>query len=292
MFVDAIEIVGGFTRPIFTIGRKYGSSKVTPGAGTMFFVNDQGWALTTRSIAQVILKATEIDRRYADFCKEKNAILRAENFEDELKVLETKYNYTDKSIAQMKVSFFDCVDKFTGFECKLHNKYDIAAIKMDGWEKVLYKGHAVFAGQGDEIKPGKSVCRIGYPFPEFTNFAYDVEKDDICWTNEGKKVSPRFPMNGMVTRLLSDGTALAGIEVGTVGPMGLNGSPLFDKNGTIYGMQVGLNKLKLCQCIHVDIIKDFLTKENIPFFEGPKRESDKKGKFELLHAGSISAKMS
>lgn len=292
MFVNALEIVGGFTRPIFTIARRYGTSEVDPGSATLFFVNDEGWAVTTRKVAQLILEANNIEKKYAAFREERSALLETESFEDELRVLEIKYGYTDKHLAQMKVNFFDCVDSITGFECKMSNQFDLAAIKLSGWNRLLYKGHAIFAADGNMAKPGKYLCRVGYPFPEFKNYTYDPEKDDIVWTSEGIKSSPRFPVDGMVTRLISDGKAVAGIELSTGGLRGLNGGPLFDTSGTVYGMQIGLGKMNLGHCLHAEIIKGFLAHENIPFYVASKTEPVKLGSAELLYADSPSARMS
>ena len=42
MFADAIEYVGGFTRPVKFITRNYNTGTVLPGTATLFFVNDEG----------------------------------------------------------------------------------------------------------------------------------------------------------------------------------------------------------------------------------------------------------
>ena len=40
MFVDAIEEIKKFTRPVHTIMRHYSNDFVQPGAATLFFVNE------------------------------------------------------------------------------------------------------------------------------------------------------------------------------------------------------------------------------------------------------------
>lgn len=140
------------------------------------------------------------------------------------------------------------------------------------------------------------MCRLGYPFPEFTNFKYNEETDDIEWTSEGKKDTPRFPINGMITRRLvnADGT-VHGIEISTPGLRGQSGAPLFDEDAVVYGMQSQTHHLHLGfdikdkeiregskikkvsnhpflhlgNCVHVDIIKSFLKQHNIKFYENP-----------------------
>ena len=64
MFVKAIEEINRFTRPIHTIMRSYGSNKVWPGASTLFFVNQEGIAITCRHVAEQLLHAEKINQQY------------------------------------------------------------------------------------------------------------------------------------------------------------------------------------------------------------------------------------
>ena len=67
MFAEAIKEVGGFTRPILTISRTYHNNVIQPGSGTLFFVNDEGCAVTTKHIVQALVAADQINERYAEF---------------------------------------------------------------------------------------------------------------------------------------------------------------------------------------------------------------------------------
>ena len=70
MFVDAIEKVSGFTRPIMFITRNYNSSEIIPGLGTLFFVNGDGVAVTCKHVANMMLNADKVNANYAAFKKE------------------------------------------------------------------------------------------------------------------------------------------------------------------------------------------------------------------------------
>ena len=230
MFVNAIEIASAYTRAVLTISRKPGEKIITPGSHTLFFINDNGWAITSKRVATEIVNAGR----------------------------------KDKSQGQTKINFVDCTDKISGFEVKLHPKLDFAAIRFDGWTRKAYNSHAIFANELP--KPGKMLCRIGYPFPEFTNFVYNEDMDDIGWTGE-RPAAPRFPREGMVTRLIAVENVISGIEVSTPGLAGMEGGPLFDDTGLVYGVYTGTSKYGLGQCVHMNAIKEFLKKENIPFEE-------------------------
>ena len=272
MFVEALETVGGYTRPIFTIARRYNTSDIAPGSATMFFINEEGWALTTRHIAKMIREASALDKNYAAFREDRARISPEANYQDEMKLLEIKYNLSEKKAAQMKVSFFDCVDKLTGFEVKISGKYDLAAIHLTGYDNILYQGHAVFSDTPEDANPGKFLCRVGYPFAEFQNYEYDPEKDEIRWNNKGHRFSSRFPAEAMMTRLSAGPEGINGIELNAQAMLGLNGAPLFDEKGLVYGMQTGSSKSRLTICLHGAIIREFLEKEHIPYYVSNRRD--------------------
>jgi hypothetical protein len=102
-----------------------------------------------------------------------------------------------------------------------------------------------------------------------------------------------FPIEGMVTRFIAGENKVYGIEMSTPGLKGQSGGPLFNKEGIVYGMQYSTKHLHLGfdmldkeillnntikkvsdysfihlgQCIHVDIIKEFLKEKKVKFFE-------------------------
>ena len=293
MFVRAIEDVGRFTRPIHTIMRSYASNKVWPGAATLFFVNDEGIAITCRHVAEQLLNADKINQQYLLFTQARFRLKRDEFYDNHLKEVEFQFNFQKESTIQMKNSFIGCFDKITGFDCQIHTLYDLALIRFKGFNQIFYQNHARFLSDGQDIKPGKTLCRLGFPFPEFTNFSYNYKTDDMEWTKEGNHRSPSFPIDGIVTRLIAQHNKIAGIEMSTPGLRGQSGGPLFDTDGVVYGMQSSTKHLHLGfdlenyeipngpvskkvtntpflhvgQCIHVDIIKDFLREHGVKYYE-------------------------
>ncbi len=291
MFVDAIEKVSAFTRPIMFITRNYGSESVVPGLGTMFFVNDQGVAVTCKHMAALILNADKVNAKYAEFKKERST-LAAADVRRGLKALEKKYGLTGDAAANMKINFLDVPAPFKGFTIHMHPKYDLAVIKFNGFERLNYDSRNIFLlGDGSKVKQGKSLCRLGYPFPEYTNYEYNKEKDDIEFTKAHAAV-PRFPIDGIVTRHMANAEGeVYGIEMSTPGLRGQSGGPLFDTDGVIYGMQFATHHLHLGfdmenrqmtingrtktinnqpflhvgQCLHINVIKAFLDSLGIEY---------------------------
>ena len=76
MFVDAIERVDAFTRPIRSIVRLYGHSDIVPGTATLFFVNEEGCAITCKHVAELIDQVSTIRQNYLGFQGARRDVLR------------------------------------------------------------------------------------------------------------------------------------------------------------------------------------------------------------------------
>ncbi|GAB3558957.1 trypsin-like peptidase domain-containing protein [Spirosoma fluminis] len=293
MFVDAIERVDPFTRPVHSIVRLYGHDQIVPGSATLFFVNEEGCAVTCKHVAELIAQTDTIHQNYRSFQGARRDVLREKDAGQRISQLETTFKLKSDTIIRVRNSFISCVDQYKELTIDAHPTQDLAILRFKGYNRTLYRSHAVLLGDTSRVKPGRSLCRLGYPFPEFTNYRYNPSTDDIEWTTEGRIASPHFPIDGIITRLLSDQQAITGIEMSTPGLRGQSGGPLFDPKGIIYGMQSATRHLHLGfdiedrqvlvngrksrvsnypflnvgQCVHVDVIKAFLRERDVKFYE-------------------------
>lgn len=253
MFSNAISEIAKFTRPILFVER-LNSDKLIPGSATLFFINEDGYALTCKHVVANIINVA---------------------------------NHSNKAIFK----FEGCYQKIKNITAIVHPKYDLAIIKFDGITP-LYNDFAYFKKE-NTIKPGKFLVRSGFAFPEFDNYKIDIQSDKLVFTNNGNQNTPLFSNEGMVTRLVSDNSTIKGIELSTPGIKGTSGGPLFDEFGLIYGIQsiskhyhlgfdiIDQNTLingeyksisnypfiSLGECISLNIIKDFLKENNIKYYE-------------------------
>ncbi|HEX7458233.1 MAG TPA: trypsin-like peptidase domain-containing protein [Ginsengibacter sp.] len=294
MFVNAIEEVAQFTRPIHTITRNYQETLVSPGAATLFFVNENGCAITCKHVVDLIGNRQAINDKYKKFLLEKDRIGKNNKYNQRIKALEEEYNYKEDTIIQLKEVFVGVTSDATiNYRWINHPKYDVSILIFEDFKNPLYQSYAKFVKDSSSLKQGKFLCRLGFPFPEFTNFQYNNVTDDIEWTNTGKSETPRFPIEGMLTRHIMHDNEISGIELSTPGLRGQSGGPLFNYEGIVCGMQSGTNHLHLGfdmknfeykingriikvtnqpfihvgHCVHVDIIKKFLRDNNIQFYE-------------------------
>lgn len=293
MFIQAIERVAQFTRPINSIQRNYGAGKIIPGSSTLFFVNESGYAITCKHVVEMLAASENINIQFQNFKNERQKIAGDGRHKALLKGLELKYKFSAETTVQLKNTFVDCVDSMSGFTWHSHPTLDLAILKFNGYNKLHYTDCARFVKDTTTIKQGKILCRLGFPFPEFTNYTYNQVIDDIEWSKEGFNHSPRFPIDGMVTRFLAEKDKMYGIELSTPGLRGQSGGPLFDEKGRVCGMQYSTkhlhlgfdlidqeilvnNKVKkvsdysfmhLGQCIHADAIKAFLKEHKVVFYE-------------------------
>jgi hypothetical protein len=293
MFVAAIERAAQFTRPIHTILRYFGSPEVHPGTASLFFVNAEGWALTCRHVTDQFAAVVPVNERYRAFKAERAALLGKHRRQHERDLVRS-YGLDRDEAAELKFMFIDCVEGGSGITSYTHPTLDIALLKFKDFTTLYCETFPVFAKDGSDLKQGMLLCRLGFPFPEFNNFRYDAASDEIDWTELGRRETPRFPIEGMVTR--HSGPAIGvitGFELSTPGLRGQSGGPAFDAEGRVWGMQSATNHLDLNfdvdkevvrqgkrkrvtdsaflhvgRCIHVDALKAFMRDHAVEFSEG------------------------
>ena len=293
MFVEAIEIAAKYTRPIHSISRNYGSTTVQPGTATLFFVNSDGWALTCGHVANQLATGGALARKAEAFQSELSSHRGTQKEKKLLKELERKYGYTENTPFELHNRFMNCVEGNLNCRIIKHKKYDVALINFEDYTRLLCDAFPVFPSDTSSLQPGKMLCRLGFPFPEFTNFAYDDKADKINWTDTGKTTTPRFPIEGMITRrILDDQGKVFAFEMSTPGLRGQSGGPAFDAEAKVWGMQFatthldldfdvnqevirsGIKKrvsdsafLHVGGCIHIDVLKSFMQENNVSFVE-------------------------
>ena len=292
MFMVAIETASKFTRPIHTITRIWGTTEVIPGAATLFFVNGDGWALTCKHVANQLRFANQLLQKFTNFKTERAQLVAGKKSRQQLRSLERKHGLTKGTPVEMYNNFVNCVEGPLDLEAILHPSVDVALLRFKNYTRLSPSTFPVFAQDGQDLKQGKFLCRLGFPFPEFTNFEYDQAADQIRWTNSGRRDTPQFPIEGMMTRNLLSSGVRVGFELSTPGLRGQSGGPAFDAETRVWGMQAATSHLDLDfdvdkevlrngqkrrvkdsaflhvgHCVHVDVLKQFMRDKQVAFQE-------------------------
>lgn len=294
MFEQALDAASKYTRPIHFITRNYGSSHVQPGAGTLFFVNADGWALTCRHVTRTILAGDALAKRYSAFLAEAGPIAGQKGSREKRRTLEKKHGISKDATIELYTQFVDCIEGPLNCDIKEHPDLDVALLHFKGYTKLRCDTFPVFPSDGESLPPGRFLCRLGYPFPEFTNFEYDEVAEKVKWTNAQTR-APRFPIEGMLTRHLGTSAgSIWGFEMSTPGLKGQSGGPAVAADGRVWGMQSATNHLDLDfdvdqdvirngakkrvrdsaflhvgHCIHADVLKAFMRQHGVHFDESP-----------------------
>lgn len=144
MFVDAIERVNPFTQPMHSIVRLYGHSEIVPGTATLFFINEEGCAITCKHVAELIRQSDPIYHKYREFQGARREALREKNAAHLISQLEAKFQLTADTIIRVRNNFISCVDQFQKLSIDHHPTQDLALLRFEGYNRLLYRSHAVF----------------------------------------------------------------------------------------------------------------------------------------------------
>ena len=209
MFKQAIKTNLNYTRPLL-IGERFSkSNEIITGIATFIILNDEGYVLTCKHVAQKIEEAEILK------CRDKK--------DDSNKVI------------QIKNIFMNCFENGILDSIIYHPNLDLALIKFRDFKEVNTNVFPVFSTK--EIEPGESICKLGFPWPTYNCFKYNEELDEIEIDLKGNFNTPAFPLDGMITRLIVEDNELVAFESSSPGLRGQSGGPVFDKDGNILGIQ-------------------------------------------------------
>jgi hypothetical protein len=130
---------------------------------------------------------------------------------------------------------------------KVDTEADLATGKLEPFEKSWVKAYPVFKNPSEEMLPGTSLCRLGFPFHEIT--ATFNQDNDTFNLSPSVLPMPFFPNDGIHTRVAvmvtPNGRQVKFIETSSPGLLGQSGGPIFDINGNVWAIQTRTMHLPL-----------------------------------------------
>ena len=184
MFVNAVDSIRNAIRPMHIIRRRFGDNAILPDIATLFFVNEFGYAITSKRVSSILQASANVENMYRVYVQKRSELRHDEGYRFALKRLEKDMKLTQDSLIQIRYAFMGCAKGNIRIQCTPHPKYDLALLHFTTDDEYLYREHVTFAAQPP--KQGQSVCRLGFPMPEFTNFRLNEEKDAIEFADIGK----------------------------------------------------------------------------------------------------------
>ena len=254
MYKKSIKRNSNFLIPFVEGLKYYGSDEIEHVIGTMMVLNKNGDLLTCKHIAGEFINNDKLRETFIKFMGE---IHECKN-DKEKKEVEKKYDIDDNTVVLSNINLPFSVEKRLRIDIKMDKNLDIAVIHFEGVHFDV-KEYPVFARKLP--MQGQSVCKLGFAFPEYSFFEYSHEKENIVMKKEIVASFPLFPMDGIVTRHISNNNEIIMFETSTPGLRGQSGGPVFSPEGTVYGMQAMTKQLDLNFDIETEVKRGIEKKE-------------------------------
>lgn len=242
MFSDACRMAGSFTRPV-VMSARFVDGRCASGIGSFVVINPDGWAVTALHIMNEVSRQTEAANNYQAAEAARQAIyadktLHKKERGTRLKALPQKNN---DSITHSS-GWWSWDNLIPDVEYYTVPSVDLAVIHFNGFNPAWVTNYPVFKDPTRSFDPGRSLCRLGFPFHEITP-VFDTVNNRFELP-PGSLPLPRFPNDGIFTRevhVLTPGNVqpfpLKFIETSSPGLRGQSGGPIYDTKGTIWGIQ-------------------------------------------------------
>jgi len=246
MFSRAYDIAFNYTPPVI-ISSKNVNNIVQCGGGAFVIINNEGWIITVAHLFETAVKFNQ-DRQLI------------ENYDQEVQMITNNPTISphnkNKKIAKLKKNP-EWLTKYSMWwgkdgrelkDLKVYPEIDLAVGRIQPFDPNEVKIYPKFKNP-NHLKPGTSLCKLGYPFHQAT-----ATYNDSTNTFEfapGSIPVPIFPIEGILTRFKLEGKTTDGkfekkfIETSSPGLRGQSGGPIFDINATIWGIQSKTDHLPL-----------------------------------------------
>lgn len=238
MFAKAYKIASNFTIPV-VVSIQFYDGTVESGLASATVINDEGWAITTAHTFEALF----------DCQKHAGEIT---TYEQKLKEIEGNLSWKDKRKRQEKArlnrnskwikhfSYWYGHDSIKVEGVAILAEADLAIFKMEPWQADNIACYPVLKNPAT-MKNGTSLCKLGFPFHQVQN-SFDEKNNTFIFVPNTFPI-PRFPIEGIYTRAVLAGRTkdnkyeVKFIETSTPGLRGQSGGPVFDANGTVWGIQ-------------------------------------------------------
>ncbi|MCK4739317.1 MAG: trypsin-like peptidase domain-containing protein [Deltaproteobacteria bacterium] len=247
MFANAIEKTGNFIRPV-VVTRRYYDERVETIGGTIVILNKNGWFISAAHIFEAIALEQNHKKDIEDY-QEKAAKFKDDpNLRKELKRLRPNPRWVTAC------SVWPGEDKVTIEDISVIPDADLFLGRLDPFDPSTINQFPIFKeAEGVELPIGTPLCKTGF---SYTDIDAKFDKATGAFALDLKNMIP-FPLDGIYTRnilMKSQKDAkeseerdleIKFIETSTPGLLGHSGAPVFDADGTLWGIHSRTTHLPL-----------------------------------------------
>lgn len=273
MFRKACAIAAEFTFPM-VLSRKTVGGVCSSSIGTFVVVNSEGWIVTAGHILNQWTKlvgttaATKAAIQARDAIKSEPNLTNKERAKklssapqvgkDDTEQCSLWMGFPDATVRLTNMMFYDVAVPDWG------EVADFGIGQLQPFDPAWVKTYPIFKDPTKEFEPGKSLCKLGFPFHQFQP-TWDAGTSGFRLP-DGALPMPRFPIEGIFTRVTEikiDGKEqppmpIRYVETSSPGLRGQSGGPTFDEQGTIWAIQAKTSHLPLgfagpSQFLHVGL---------------------------------------
>jgi hypothetical protein len=246
MFSTAYEISSAYTLPVIC-SLRYFDKTVECQLGAFVVLNNEGWIVTAAHLFQPQFVFAQHQQEINNY----NAQLDAINNKAFLSAKQKKKNIykvkkNDRWI--INLSYWWGNDQFKIGSVNINSEIDLAVGQIANFNPTFVSRYPIIKDP-KVMRYGTSLCKLGFPFHNpISKFDESTNKFEL---QAGTLPVPRFPIEGIMTRDVAGGKTsdgkydIAFIETSSPGLRGQSGGPIFDTQGTIWGIQSRTQHLPL-----------------------------------------------
>jgi hypothetical protein len=247
MFQAACAKALKFTFPVI-ISQRTAGGKCMGGIAAFVVLNNEGWIATCFHTADLIMQSLKSEETAKQIAAQKAAVEADASLSNNQKRKKIDALPKLNKAAVERVAVVWAINSggvlvtVKQFHCA--PPVDLAVGKLEPFDPAWVAEYPKLKDPTKNFEPGVSLCRSGYPFHSITPTC-DATNDGFVLQQSAFPI-PTFVIDGMLTRLVN--VVVPGIpgpppfpmklfETSSPGLRGQSGGPVFDKDGTIWGVQ-------------------------------------------------------
>jgi hypothetical protein len=258
MFQEAVKRASDFTFPVI-ISRKTVGGTCSSMIGTFVVINKEGWIVTAGHILSKWHQLAQGAEATREALAQQAAIKADASLTNKERARRLNAGIHVGKEDSQECSIFLAWPNVTLTQLRffpatmpdLGEVIDLGIAKLEPFDSGWVLNYPVFKDWQKDFEPGRSLCKLGFPFHQFTPTWDPAARQFIL--PPGALPLPRFPIEGIFTRtseILFEGPdkppfPVRYVETSSPGFLGQSGGPTFDVKGTIWAIQAKTAHLAL-----------------------------------------------